>query len=158
MRGEKSRPSLALLNRLSQLGSEAFQEKQRKLIELRSSLDKQLEKLEASKQAMRYETQDQCQAVLQEQTETLQKINTKKQQLQDEILGLQGELAAFEKGCSALDGETSEEAQSEEAHARGQEQKQRKERQMLNEAEAFYAHVSQTVAVTAGSPLSRTNH
>ena len=96
----------------SQLGSEAFQEKQSELIELRSSLDKQLEKLEASKRAMRYGTQDQCQVVLQEQTETLQKINTKKQQLQDEILGLQGELAAFEKGCSALDGETSEEAQS----------------------------------------------
>ena len=33
-------------------------------MELRGSLEKQLEKLEASKQGMRYETQDQCQVVL----------------------------------------------------------------------------------------------
>jgi hypothetical protein len=120
-------------------------------------LKQQADHLQVTSEALRYSSQEECQQMLQEQTVTFQKINAEKQRLQGGILELQRDLGALEKhSCTTSSTEVSEEMQlEEEVHARAQEQKQRKELQMLNEAEAFYSHMSQTVAATAGYSVDR---
>jgi hypothetical protein len=135
-------------------GSTSFQEKQGALVELHDSLKKQADQLLETSETLRYGTQKECQDVLQEQTNTRQKINAEKQQMQNEIRQAQCEVEALENAGSSS--EISEELQLEgEVGARTQEQKQRKELQVLNEAEAFYSHMSQTVSATAGYTVDR---